>query len=88
MFRLIRKAAIRKAMYDILATSVIFEEQIEVPLRWRSLADFRRWAASDEFPEKGRIDFIAGRIEVDMSPEDLFCHGTLKSELAGCCSVV
>ena len=47
-----------------------------------SLADFRRWALSDEFPERGRIDFIAGRIEVDMAPEDFFCHGTIKSEIA------
>jgi Uma2 family endonuclease len=66
-----------------LATSVIFEEQIEVPLTVRSLVDFRRWAVSEKFPEKGRVDFISGRIEVDMSPEDIYCHGTLKSELAG-----
>jgi Uma2 family endonuclease len=62
--------------------TVIFEEQLEIPADVRSLADFRRWALSDEFPEKGRIDFITGRIEVDMAPEDLFCHGTLKSEIA------
>jgi Uma2 family endonuclease len=66
-----------------LTTSVIFQEQIEVPLTLRSFADFRCWAVSDEFPEKGRIDFIAGKIEVDTSPEDVYCHGTLKSELAG-----
>jgi Uma2 family endonuclease len=65
-----------------LATSIVFEERIEVPLSVRSLADFRRWATSDEFPETGRIDFIEGRIEVDMAPEDLFCHGTLKTEIA------
>jgi len=63
--------------------SVIIEEQIEIPADIRSLGDFRRWAQSDEFPERGRIDYIAGRIEVDMSPEDFFCHGTLKGELIG-----
>jgi Uma2 family endonuclease len=47
----------------------------------RSLADFRHWATSDEFPECGRIDYINGRIEVDMAPEDLFCHGTLKGDI-------
>jgi Uma2 family endonuclease len=36
---------------------------------------------SDEFPERGRIDYVDGRIEVDMSPEDLFTHGTLKVEV-------
>jgi Uma2 family endonuclease len=61
--------------------TVLFEEQLEIPAEIRSLAEFRRWAVSDEFPERGRVDFVAGRIEVDMAPEDLFCHGTLKSEL-------
>lgn len=64
-----------------MTTTVLFEEQIEVPLGIRSLADFRRWAVSDKFPETGRVDFITGRIEVDMSPEDLYCHGVLKVEL-------
>ncbi|MBU4398019.1 MAG: Uma2 family endonuclease [Planctomycetes bacterium] len=65
-----------------VATSVVFEELVEVPLGVRSLADFRRWALSDDFPESGRIDFIDGKIEVDMAPEDLFCHGTFKTEVA------
>ena len=62
------------------ATSIVFEGQIEVPLNMRSLADFRQWALSDDFPETGRIDFIAGRIEVDMAPEDFFSHGGVKTE--------
>ena len=64
-----------------MATTVVFEERVEIPLNLRSLADFRRWATSDDFPERGRIDYVAGRIEVDMSPEDFFCHGTLKTEI-------
>ncbi len=64
-----------------MASTVVFEEQVEIPLNLRSLAEFRRWALSDGFPERGRVDFLAGRIEVDMSPEDFFCHGTLKVEL-------
>jgi len=66
-----------------MAMTVVFEEQVEIPLNLGSLADFRRWATSDEFPERGRIDYVAGRIEVDMSPEDFFCHGTLKTEIVG-----
>lgn len=61
--------------------TVLLSEQIEIPAI-RDLTDFRRWALSDEFPERGRIDYIAGRIEVDMSPEDFFTHGTLKSRIA------
>ncbi len=62
--------------------TVVFEEQIEVP-SIEDLAGFRAWALSDEFPQRGRIDYIGGRIEVDMSPEDLFTHGTLKLQVAG-----
>ena len=64
-----------------MAASVDFEEQLEIPLNLQTLEDFRQWALSDSFPDRGRIDFIAGRIEVDMSPEEIYCHGTLKVEL-------
>lgn len=64
-----------------MANTVVIEEEIEIPMSLRSLGEFRAWATSDRFPERGRIDYIAGRIEVDMSPEDLFCHGALKVEL-------
>jgi len=63
-----------------MASSVIFEERVEIPY-FRSLAEFRAWALSDAFPERGRIDYIGGRIEVDMSPENLFFHGSIKTEL-------
>jgi len=66
-----------------VALTVIFEERVEIPLNIRSLADFRRWALSADFPQCGRIDFVEGRIEVDMSPEDFFCHGILKTEILG-----
>ncbi len=64
-----------------MASSVIFEEQVAIPLGIASLAQFREWAASEDFPQRGRIDFIAGDIEVDMSPEDLLCHGSPKIEI-------
>ena len=57
------------------------EEQIEIPTI-RSLSDFRSWALSDDFPQRGRIDYIAGRIEVDMSPEDFYTHGTPKTAIS------
>ena len=65
-----------------MASSVIFEERVEIRY-FRSLAEFRAWALSDGFPERGRIDYIGGRIEVDMSPENLFFHGSIKTEVVG-----
>lgn len=64
-----------------MATTLLLDQDIEIPAI-ANLAEFRRWALSDDFPQRGRIDYVAGRIEVDMSPEDLFTHGTLKFEIA------
>ena len=32
--------------------TVLFEEQVEVPLGIQTLEDFRRWALSNEVPER------------------------------------
>jgi Uma2 family endonuclease len=59
------------------------EESVHIPRQaTRDLAGFRSWAVSPCFPERGRIDFLAGDLEVDMSPEDLHTHGVVKSEIA------
>jgi Uma2 family endonuclease len=61
--------------------TIVFEESLEIPDGIGTLAGFRRWTRSEDFPDRGRIDYINGRIEIDMSPEDLFCHGTVKMEI-------
>ena len=65
-----------------MTTVIAFEDDVEIPAGLRDLAEFRRWCLSDEFPARGRIDYLDGRIEVDMSPEDLFTHGTAKTKVA------
>jgi Uma2 family endonuclease len=57
-------------------------EGIEIPQGIVSLERFRDWVHSDGFPERGRIDWVAGRLEVDMSPGDLNTHGSPKSAIA------
>lgn len=66
-----------------MATTLRIEDQVEIPMDLKGLADFRCWAVSDSFPERGRIDYLGGSIEVDMSPEDLHTHGKLKTEVSG-----
>lgn len=56
--------------------------KIRIPRQAQDLAGFRAWAVSNRFPERGRIDFLAGAIEVEMSPEDLQRHGLVKAEIA------
>jgi Uma2 family endonuclease len=57
-------------------------EDVQIPRTASELAGFRDWACSDDFPENGRIDFLDGEIEVDMSPEELGTHGRVKAEVA------
>ena len=64
-----------------MATSVLIQDEIEIPLGIDSLAAFRRWASSVIFPSMGRIDFVDGRIEVDMSPDNIFDHSAPKTEI-------
>jgi Uma2 family endonuclease len=62
--------------------TTLFEDSLEIPDGIRTLADSRRWTHSDEFPKRGRIDYINGRIQIDMSPETLYSHGKLKVMIA------
>src|ERR1700681_1196111 len=57
-------------------------EDVRIPAAAHTLMGFRPWPHSDRFPESGRIDYLGGDVELDMSPEDLHTHGTLKAALA------
>lgn len=64
-------------------TAILLEpEGIRIPGRLVNLAAFRAWTRSPEFPERGRIDWIHGELEIDMSPEELNSHGTPKVAIA------
>ena len=62
--------------------TISIEDRVEIPFNLHTLDDFRAWTHSAEFPEEGRIDYIDGRIEIDMSPENAFAHGTPKMAIA------
>lgn len=62
--------------------AALAEDCLRLPAAARTLAGFRGWACSTEFPERGRVDYLAGDVEVDMSPEDLYTHGAVKAALA------
>src|ERR1700730_17875114 len=62
--------------------SVSAAQGLVIPSRIDGLAAFRRWAFSDKFPDSGRIDYLAGSMEADLSPEDLQTHGAVKAAIA------
>lgn len=61
--------------------AIIYEENLRIPREALSFQGFQGWAESEEFPETGRIDYLAGNVEVDMSPEDLHTHGIVKGAI-------
>jgi Uma2 family endonuclease len=61
--------------------AVAHEEDFPIPPDVSTLDGFLRWAASDDFPDTGRIDYLAGQLEVEMSPEDLKTHNAVKAEI-------
>jgi Uma2 family endonuclease len=70
--------------------TVIFKDEsvLHIPNGISDLAAFRRWAHSDQFPEKGRICYLDGEVWVDMSPEQVFSHILVKTEFAAVLSTL
>jgi Uma2 family endonuclease len=61
--------------------AIIDEENLRIPEDALTFEGFQRWIDSGEFPETGRIDYLEGDVEVDMSPEDLYTHGAVKTAI-------
>jgi Uma2 family endonuclease len=55
--------------------------EICVPPFAYTLEGFRRWAVSEDFPDRGRFTFAAGELIIDMSPEYLESHNFPKTEI-------
>jgi Uma2 family endonuclease len=58
------------------------EQAIRIPATATTLAGFREWVMSDDFPEHGRISYVQGEIFLDMSPEELDTHNKIKYEVS------
>jgi len=57
------------------------DENLRLPEDAFSFEGFQRWVESEDFPDTGRIDYLAGDVEIDMSPEDLYTHGLVKGAI-------
>ena len=61
----------------------LVDEAVTIPAGLFSLEKYRDWAHSRAFPRRGRISWLAGSLEVDMSPEELETHNKVKGCLFG-----
>ena len=57
-------------------------DEIDIPDWVVDLESFRRWADADDFPRRGRVFWLSGRVWIDMSKEQLFTHGQVKTRMA------
>jgi len=61
---------------------LVDDDAVAIPPTVHDLASFRAWTYEDDFPQSGRIDFVSGNIEVDMSPENVLFHSLPKTEVS------
>lgn len=45
---------------------------LDIPVGHLTFEEFRHWTLSTGLPERGRFDFLCGRVEADTSPESLY----------------
>ena len=64
-----------------MLTVVHESDQVSVPEWVKDLSSFRRWAETDDFPEKGRICYLQGMVWIDMSKEQIFTHVLVETEI-------
>jgi Uma2 family endonuclease len=59
----------------------VLPHDVVVPEWVQDRESFDRWSESEEFPEEGRIDYLAGEIWIDMSGEHAYTHNQVKSAI-------
>lgn len=52
-----------------------------VPATGMTLEQFRDWAESDDYPERGKVAYFRGELYFDMSPERIDSHAAIKDAL-------
>jgi Uma2 family endonuclease len=80
-------AAIKKVRPRALPTVIHGQDvEVRIPDSVVDLESFRRWAWSPAFPDRGRIDYLAGTLWVDLTMEEFThnqCKGAICLVLAG-----
>ena len=63
------------------AVTFVINGEVRIPANFPDHEAFRRWARSDECPEKLRLSWINGVIWVETSPEELYTHNQVKGQI-------
>jgi Uma2 family endonuclease len=60
-------------------STVVVGERLRIPSWVNDLESYRRWARSDDYPERCWVSFLGGEIWVDPGMEQLFSHNRVKT---------
>ena len=80
MYRAIREFPLTALNESPMSTVCLDSEILTIPAWIRDLESFRRWASSEEAPEKCPVFYLAGEVWIDMSKEQIFSHVRLKQK--------
>jgi len=56
--------------------------ELRIPHDIHTLAGFRKWALSDDGPEKLPVMFLGGEVYIDMGKEEIRTHSAVKTEVS------
>jgi Uma2 family endonuclease len=75
------------ALKSLAPTIIIdgpLDDQVElrIPHDIHTLAGFRKWALSDDGPEKLPVMFLGGEVYIDMGKEEIRTHSAVKTEVS------
>jgi Uma2 family endonuclease len=62
---------------------ISLDTDVSIPPGITDVEAFRRWALSDDFPQRGRFSFLGDEVWVDLSMEQLFTHNRVKTRIGG-----
>src|SRR5438105_3812946 len=65
-----------------LKSIVLADQGVTVPGWVKDLDSFRRWTLADDFPSRGRIEFLDGDVWVDTTMEEFFGHNQVKAKIS------
>jgi Uma2 family endonuclease len=64
--------------HRVRVADIVINGSVHIPPWVTDHDSFRRWAFSDSFPERGRFAFLAGKLWVDLSMENIV-HNQIKT---------
>lgn len=61
--------------------AIVIDGHSRIPADVFTFERFRRWAHSDDFPERGKVSFLGGEVNFDLSPENIETHNKVKTAI-------